>query len=163
MKRIFRTVFSILIISALVLSAVGCGADYEAENFTVLDSELREVELYDIIGKPVVLNFWATWCYYCRIEMPHFEAAAEKYKDVAFMMINYTDGESETVESAAAYITEEGYTFPVYYDTSLQAADTYGVKAFPTTVFIDGEGRVVKTYEGSLSADRLEYYLDMIS
>lgn len=162
MKRIFRTVFSFMIISALLLSAVGCEGDYEAENFTVLDFELREVELYDIIGKPVVLNFWATWCYYCRIEMPHFEAASEKYKDVAFMMINYTDGESETVESAAAYIAEEGYTFPVYYDTALQAADAYGVEAFPTTVFIDREGRIVKTYEGSLSADRLEYYLDMI-
>jgi len=162
MKRILRPVLALMLSAALLLTAVGCEESYEAENFTVLDSELREVELYDMIGKPVVLNFWATWCYYCKIEMPDFDEAAEKYKDVTFMMVNYTDGESETVESASAYIDEMGYTFPVYYDTSLQAADAYAVQAFPTTVFIDEEGRVVKTYEGALSADRLEYYIDMI-
>ena len=161
MKRIFRDLLCALLIAALISALVGC-EDYEAENFTVLDSSLNEVELYDLIGKPIVLNFWATWCYYCKIEMPHFEAAAEKYTDVVFMMVNYTDGENETVESASAYIEEEGYTFPIYYDTSLQAANAYAVQAFPTTVFIDRDGRIIKTYEGSLSADRLEYYVDMI-
>lgn len=162
MRKILKCAAALAVIAALLLSAAGCSKDYEAVNFTVLDSELREVELYDLIGKPIVLNFWATWCYYCKIEMPHFDEAAKKYTDVTFMMVNYTDGKRETVETASAYIGDNGYTFPVYYDTALGAADAYAVEAFPTTVFIDADGRIVKTYEGALSADRLEYYIDMI-
>ena len=162
MRKILKCAAALAVIAALLLSAAGCGKDYEAVNFTVLDSELREVELYDLIGEPIVLNFWATWCYYCKIEMPHFDEAAKKYTDVTFMMVNYTDGKRETVETASAYISDNGYTFPVYYDTALKAADAYAVEAFPTTVFIDADGRIVKTYEGTLSLDRLEYYIDMI-
>ena len=162
MRRILRCVTSIAVIAALLISAVGCGKDHEAANFTVLDSALCEVELYDLIGKPIVLNFWATWCHYCKIEMPHFEEAASKYTDVTFMMVNYTDGIKETVATASAFIEEKGYTFPVFYDTSREAADAYAIDAFPTTLFIDADGRIVGTYEGALSADRLEYYIDMI-
>ena len=162
MKRFLNTILALVMIAATLLSGTGCAKEYEAPNFTVLDSELREARLYDYIGSPIVINFWATWCYYCKIEMPEFNDAAEKYGDVIFMMINYTDGESDTVEKAGEFIADEGYTFPVYYDTTLAAADAYGVSAFPTTVFIDASGKVAYTREGAMSAATLEGYIERI-
>ena len=160
--RILNILIALFITVATLLSSVGCAKEYEAPNFTVLDSELREVELYDYIGKPIVLNFWATWCYYCKVEMPDFNEAAEKYKDVTFMMVNYTDGARETVGVAAEFIREEGYTFPVFYDTALSAADAYGIEAFPTTFFIDAGGKIVYSHEGMMSGTSLEYYIGRI-
>ena len=165
MKRIFRGLISLL----LVISLVGCGAgnggtesekkEYSVENFTVYDMELNEVELEDYIGKPIVLNFWATWCYYCKIEMPDFNEAYKNHPEIQFMMVNYTDGKNETVEKAKAYIESEGYEFPVFFDTELMAAEKYGVSAFPTTFFISAEGELLKTQKGAMSAEKLEKYI----
>ena len=72
------------------------------------------------------------------MEMPDFN---EKYleigEEVQFLIINMTDGSRETVETASAFIAEQGYSFPVFYDTDQDAAATYGVYSLPTTYFID--------------------------
>ena len=73
---------------------------FAAPDFTVYDGDGNEVHLSDYKGKPVVLNFWATWCYYCKEEMPDFDRAYEKYPDVQFLMVNATDGIQETMASA---------------------------------------------------------------
>ena len=163
MKKIFNVAvkisFSVLVILSVLISAVGCGSDYTVENFTVYDADLKAVELEDYIGKPIVLNFWATWCYYCTLEMPDFNEAYKKYPEVQFMMINYTDGETETVEKAAAYIEENGYEFPIFFDTTLQAAEKYGVEAFPMTFFISADGNLVDSHRGAMSGAKLEEYL----
>ena len=86
-----------------------------APDFTVYDREGNAVNFSDFAGKPVVINFWATWCGYCVKEMPSFEKAYQEFGDeVVFMMINVTDGFQETKEAAAEFIEEKGYTFPVY-------------------------------------------------
>ena len=97
-----------------------------APNFTVYDLEGNEVNLTDFFGKPIILNFWASWCGPCKMEMPDFNEAYETYKDeIHFLMVNMTDGSRETVEKASSFITENGYTFPVYYDTDYSATITY--------------------------------------
>ena len=134
----------------------------KAPDFTVLDSAGNAVSLSDFAGKPVVLNVWATWCRYCLVEMPEFQLAAEKYPDVQFMMINATDGVQETMETAKAYIAEQGFTFPVFYDTQLDMIRTYGVSAFPTTFFIDSEGNLIAGASGAMDLATLEQGLSMI-
>ena len=82
--------------------------------------------------------------------MPEFQKAFEdKGGDVLFMMVNMTDGSRETAESAGEFIKEQGYTFPVYYDTEQSAAYAYGINAIPMTVFIDSDGYAVYTARGS--------------
>ena len=128
----------------------------KAPDFTVTDKDGKEVKLSDFQGKPVVINFWATWCGYCKEEMPDFEEIyKEMGEDLAFMMVNATDGNRETVEKASKYIEKEGYSFPVYYDTQGEAAYFYGVSSLPTTYFIDSEGYAVTYARGALDKDTI--------
>ena len=134
-----------------------------APDFIVLDREGAEVSLSDFIGKPVILNFWASWCGPCKSEMPEFEAAYQKYREeIQFMMVNLTDGSRETVETAAEYIAGEGYTFPVFFDTESDAAISYGATSIPVTYFVDAEGHLVAYGSGALSGEILQSGMEMI-
>ena len=85
-----------------------------APDFTVYDGDGSTVNLSDFRGKPVVLNFWASWCGPCRKELPDFDAASQELAgEVQFLMVNMTGGR-ETKEQAGALIRQEGYSFPVY-------------------------------------------------
>lgn len=135
-----------------------------APDFTVTDENGREVMLSDQIGKPVVLNFWASWCPPCKQEMPDFEEMYQTYgTNVAFMMVNLTDGYRETTVIAADFIAEQGFTFPVYYDTYSEAAMTYQVSSIPATYFIDAEGNITAHAIGMLNKESLLQGIEMIT
>ncbi len=134
-----------------------------APDFTVYDADGNAVSLSDFIGKPTVINFWASWCGPCQMEMPDFD---EKYQElgeeVNFFMVNMTDGSRETIETAKKFIEDTGYSFPVYYDTDMDAAMTYGVNSLPSTYFIDAEGHAIARGQGAIDAETLQYGIDMI-
>lgn len=128
----------------------------KAPDFTVYDGEGNGCKLSDFVGKPVILNFWASWCGPCKAEMPEFESAYQTYGDqVQFLVVNLTDGSAETVETASGYIAEQGYTFPVYYDTAMEAAVAYRIYAIPVSYFIDASGEVRATHEGMIPGEAL--------
>jgi peroxiredoxin len=77
-------------------------------------------------------------------------------------MVNMTDGSRETVDTASAFITDSGYTFPVLYDTELSAAMAYGIRSLPATYFIDAEGFAVTYGVGAMNLEVLEFILSMI-
>ena len=133
-----------------------------APDFTVYDGDGNEVKLHDFIGKPIVLNFWASWCGPCQMEMPDFH---EKYLELGnainFLMVNMTTGR-ETLESAKNFIAEKEYTFPVFYDTKSDAAVTYGAYSLPTTYFIDAKGYVIAQATGAIDGKTLLRGIDMI-
>ena len=134
-----------------------------APDFTVYDAEGNAVKLSDFSGKPVVINFWATWCGYCVREMPAFEKIAAEYSDeVVFMLINVTDGQQETKEEALAFIEEKGYTFPVYYDTDLSATMAYGAYSLPATGFITESGVFAGGQMGAMSEETLLNYVEQL-
>ena len=135
----------------------------QAPDFTVYDIDGKEVKLSDFFGKPIVVNFWASWCGPCKMEMPDFnEKHRELGEEVTFLMVNMTDGSRETVDIASAFIAEQGYTFPVLYDTTSSAAMTYSVYSLPTTFFIDAQGNAIAQATGAIDAATLQKGIDMI-
>ena len=141
----------------------GENAAETAPDFTMTNASDEEVKLSDFFDKPVVLNFWASWCGPCKSEMPHFEDAYQKYgEDINFVIVNLTDGTRETVENASDFIEEQGYTFPLYFDTNTEGAMTYGTYSIPVTYFIGADGVPVAQANGALDAATLQKGLDMI-
>jgi len=132
-------------------------------DFTVQDESGSDLTLESKIGKPLVINFWASWCPPCKSEMPDFqEVYLEKGEDVTFMMINMTDGGRETLETAKSFIEDQEYTFPVYFDTQQSAAQAYGISSIPTTIFIDSTGRIIAGSTGAIDQETLRKGIDMI-
>ena len=135
----------------------------EAPDFTVENADGEEVKLSDYVGKPIVLNFWASWCSPCKSEMPEFNEAWEELDgEVQFLMVNMTDGSRETVDTAKEYVEGQGFSFPVFFDTGSEAAMAYSAYSLPTTYFIDAEGYVVARAVGAIDGETLQKGLDLI-
>ena len=136
---------------------------FMAPDFTVYDSDGNMVHLSDFLGKPVVLNFWASWCGPCKMEMPDFEKIYLEYKDdIQFVMVNLTDGARETLETATAFLDANEYTFPVYYDKDTDAALAYQVYGIPVTYFINAKGHLIAQGSSALDEETLKRGIEMI-
>ncbi|MFC1944282.1 TlpA family protein disulfide reductase [Chloroflexota bacterium] len=111
--------------------------DHLAPDFALrtLDGEI--VRLSELRGQPVLINFWATWCPSCRMEMPHLQAAFEELAgEVYIVAINV--GESE--EKVRRYVEDNGLSFTVLTDPDKQVGDRYNIRYYPTTFLVDNEG-----------------------
>ena len=134
-----------------------------APDFTVFDKDGKPVRLSEMFGRPIVINFWATWCPPCKRELPDFEKLYKEYGDrVVFMMVNLTDGQRDTVAGTKRFVSGKGYTFPVYFDTQDSGGSAYHIVSIPQTVFIDRNGNVYKTHIGAMSEATLRLYIDAL-
>lgn len=134
------------------------GEEYpDAVDFTVKTAEGISASLSDFAGKPVIVNFWATWCPPCKAELPYFQEAYEKYgSQIQFMMVNLIDGSRETDTTVQNFIKETGYTFPLFYDRDGFASMAYEIYSIPVTLGITAEGKLKYQKIGSLPQADLE-------
>lgn len=117
------------------------------------------VSLADFRGRPVVVNFWASWCVPCRQEMPAFQAVYRQVKGrIDFVGINHQDARDD----ALAFVRETGVRYPIGFDPDGTTARAYGLFGVPTTVFIDARGRELKRHTGQLSQADLRGTLDRL-
>lgn len=132
----------------------------KARDFTVIDYNGGDVKLSDFTGKPAVINFFATWCGPCKDELIYFQRAYEEYGDkIVFMMVNLTDGFYDTVDGVKKFISDEGYTFPVYFDTKSEASRAYKIYYIPVTVTVDAGGNIVNSATGGITESKLNSFI----
>ena len=135
-----------------------------APDFTVYNADGSTVALSEKQGKPVFINFWATWCPPCRSELADINKAYETYGDrIEFMMVDLTDGyNGEDQPTVEAFVAENGYTFPVYFDLDSSAAMAYGVRSIPTTVLVAADGTLLHTQMGAMSESQIEQLMQSL-
>jgi thiol-disulfide isomerase/thioredoxin len=132
---------------------------FAAGDFSLLALTGESVRLGDYLGKPVIINFWATWCAPCELEMPLFQEYYDKYApDLQVLAVNF----NEPVEDIQPFVDRLGMTFPVLLDPDGKVGKLYRVHALPVTYFIDRQGSVQGMYLGTLSKAKFEEFLTKI-
>jgi cytochrome c biogenesis protein CcmG/thiol:disulfide interchange protein DsbE len=132
----------------------------KAHDFTLSDANGSDVSLSDFAGQPVVVNFWATWCPPCRLEMPELQNAYDTYRDQGLVVLAVNAQETEP--QVRAFFDEMGFTLPALLDSDGQVGRAYGTPGLPSTFFIDGSGEVTAVHRGLLTAGLIETYLAQI-
>lgn len=135
----------------------------DAFGFTLIDQYGNKHTLSDYKGKVVFLNFWATWCNPCLIEMPHIEELYAEYgynkEDVVILGVanpsseEYPHNSDVSKEEIKQFIKDKGYTFPIVFDETGEVLSNYFVRAFPTTFMINKDGKIYGYVSGTLTKD----------
>lgn len=134
-----------------------------APDFTMTDADGAALTLADFKGKPVLLNFWASWCGPCQSEMPDIQKAWEAHaQDIDFVIVNMTGMSGETEQAARTFLADNGYTFPVYFDKDSSAAAAFGVNSIPQTYLIDAEGNILGGYMGAMTSSIIDEGIQML-
>ncbi len=131
----------------------------EAYDFNLSDLEGKPVRLADFRGQPVIINFWATWCAPCRIEMPALQEAFDTFQDDELVILALN--QDETAEVASEFFYDEmGLTFTPLLDEGSAISTEYGsFGVLPSTYFVDVTGVVTAIHRGPLTMNQIENYL----
>ena len=127
-------------------------------DFTLADVEGNPVSLNAFIGRPLIINYWATWCGPCRIEMPHLQNTFETRQadGLALLALN----QDETAPEIEAFYDEFGLTFPALLDEGNRTSENYGVsRILPTTFFINAQGEITAVHRGPMTQSQIDGYL----
>ena len=119
-------------------SAQGVEVGNQAPDFQLQSLDGQTVSLGDLQGKPVLINFWATWCSPCRGEMPYIQEIYEEWSDRGLVVLAINIGESSS--KAEEFMQSYNLSFTVLLDTKQDVAQKYNIQYIPTTFFIDKDG-----------------------
>ena len=164
MKKILTGSLALLLSLFLLFSAAAAESADLFPDFTLTDQYGNTHTLSEYQGKYVFLNFWATWCPPCKAEMPDFEelyhAMGENEADLIILGIcapgtPHEDSEIRTAKDVLPVLEELGVTYPVLMDTDAALFDEYITVGYPTSLFIDPEGRLIDTAVGMIDTESL--------
>lgn len=130
-----------------------------APNFRLETASGETVELAELRGTPVFINFWASWCFFCLTEMPAIQKVSDEYGDQVVMLgINISD----TPEDIHTYAGNNGIRYPLPMDTERTVMEAYGVRQMPTSIFVDANGVVSSVVYGVIVPDEMRANIDVM-
>jgi thiol-disulfide isomerase/thioredoxin len=150
---------------ALILATASACAQ-PARNTATVSAPAAQVEefaqgtLTQYQGKVVLLNFWAIWCSLCRTELPDMEAIYRKYNDQGAVVLAVNVAESN--EDIIAFANKLNLTFPILRDSQRTGINTYGIRALPTTLFLNREGQVISRKVGALDQNSMSAEIEQL-
>ena len=131
--------------------------DIEHYDFRLMNGEGESVSLSDFDGTGIIINFFGTWCTYCKIELPHLQTLEETRDDIKILLIAAPGFNGEgTVEEVEQWMSDNGYTMEVLYDTDFQVSYNYGIQGYPTTFIMKPDGYYLGYIPGYLEPDKLD-------
>jgi peroxiredoxin len=122
-------------------------------DFKLVDMDGKQVTLSQFKGKKVFINFWATWCDYCKIEMKDIQKLYDETKDKNIVILAIDVGESQS--KVKNFLDSNNYNFNVLLDKDQEIAKAYGIQGFPTSLFVDEEGYVYSGIQGGMSIEMM--------
>jgi len=108
-----------------------------------------------LLGQPLVINFWASWCPPCRSEMPALQRVYDEYQDQGLVLLGINATNQDSISAATEFAEEYGLTFPNVFDTGGRATNDYQVRSLPTTFFVDREGIIQEIIVGGPISEAL--------
>jgi cytochrome c biogenesis protein CcmG, thiol:disulfide interchange protein DsbE len=169
MKRLSQITILVALAAAIVWAVMNnakpkekADVGYTAPNFTLMTMERKNLNLSQLRGKPVFLNFWASWCEYCKEETPDLVNAYRQYKDqVQFIGVDVAASDPEA--NAKQFIQDFHIPYPVVTDRDGSVTDTYKVSSLPTSFFLDKDGRIVDKVIGALTPEQIRQELNKLT
>ena len=172
MKRNILIIIIVFVLAGIalytnVVNKNGSNVTRAEEGFKAPEIELTSLDnqkyTLSTINKPIVLNFWASWCGPCKIEAPSLVKMYKKYKDqVEFLAVDLTA--NDQLDNVKSFVGQYQFTLPVLLDQDGKVADRYQVRAIPTTFLIDKDKRIVKVAKGLHKEEEFEQMIqDLLS
>jgi len=121
---------------------------FSAPNFRLTSLDSLVIELNDLKGSPIILNFWASWCPPCKAEMPAFQKASQEFSDTEIQIIAINATSQDSLSDVREFIEHHGITFPIPLDQTGSVSKDYLVHSLPTTYFIDQFGIITEIIIG---------------
>jgi thiol-disulfide isomerase/thioredoxin len=140
--------------------SVGVRVGNTAPNLALANLEGTETSLAGFAGQPVMINFWAVWCGFCRVELPEMQRVYEAYKDRGFVILAVDVQEERLL--VQGFADELGLTFPVLLDTKGEVTRSYRVRGLPTSYFVDQNGVILDVQVGPVDAAWMENNLAQV-
>ena len=145
-RQAMRAMLGVALAACAGLSGGAASPTATAPDFTLRTADGRNLRLQELRGQVVMVNFWASWCAPCRVEMPHLNKLSDKYRASGFTLLGVNvDDDPRNATSAAAKM---GLTFPVLLDADKRVVKMYDVATMPSTVLIDRDGRMRYLHRG---------------
>ena len=168
MSKLPRAILLVILTLMLLLAgcSAGCGplvarVGEPAPDFQLQDLDGQDISLRDLRGKPVLINFWATWCRPCVFEMPYLQQIYEEWSGEGLVLLTINIGESPT--RVKGFLENYNLSLPALLDTKKNVARKYNITGIPTTFFIDKDGIIQEKIVGAFpSKGAIEKYLSQI-
>ena len=133
-----------------------------APGFALATLDGGRLSLQELSGRPVLMNFWATWCPPCRAEIPHLVSAYEKYGDEGLEILAVDLQSDVDPDAVRAFAQEFGMTFPILLDSTGSVERAYLVRGYPTSIFIGRDGVIERIHWGPMTGGQVQEFIGEI-